>query len=1151
MSNDSAHGVALALLGPFSVELPGDPSALTGRMAELFAVMAIAGKAMSRLQMIQALYDGESPDSADNAVRTYISVINRQSAPFRPIIRSGLLYSIDPSAVRVDVAQFEMHCEMGRGFLDAEKFEAAERSLLDALALVRGDSFQGLRDLRAFSNVRTGLAKRCLDAQEDLADARLALGKHESAVTDLLIAAEREPSRERRWRQLMLALYRSGRQREAAEAFERARTILTSQAGLDPCRDLRDLLHKILNQSPTLDWATQRTDEHRTLPFVLSDSNEGFFGRESELEVLDHGGRVSVVIAAGGIGKSTLVGEFGRRVHASGSGTVLFGCCDALDNEPLSALRRSFPVSKLSTRSSSDDVVSTYLALSAAGPVTLILDDAHLADDVSVAVVRGLARLQLPHVCRVVVAGRSCPWLEEIVDWPGVNSLRLRSLDRVAIETWIDSSLAGHQVSDSNETRRTLVDVGIRSPLLLKVAMSTALAGNGLGLEFRPQPLDDSQKFDSVLLTAVDRLFRSFSTEAITIIRTAAAMDVDIDEAALAKVVSVPIDVVLRSIDAAVEVGLIITSTGTRFVHPIVAAAILEAAPRAERLAIRLALATADALPEWERAKHGLLAIPLISKAEALVLSRQGRAVAIEAGEFGALLMLTETEVEVRQAQIADRSEEVFQLYFDMLIACERKGFPERADALRERILRMAELDLNVQWAAKVVTRGPADGRTIGPGGQLSRVVRALHLCDPQRESQRITHLAAKLLAEKVMLSTLTGAAPKLIDLDELRDYAEVGDFPETRTLALRSIIVSQLGSDDVGRRVEQSRQLLALTRETDDVALRSEAISLVLRSHVETGDVEAARAAIAEFGSFAFQSRRPVDLWTYYISRSTVESMIGNLSSAAALAGEAAALADEFAVHDAETVWWVQRSVLRLLSNIELADHTPPSRRERSSFPSNVGSFVDLSGLRACIALALRCLDQCLDIDLVAARQSYAESVAYFTENSHDFLHTMCAALLAECAWRLREVPPKGLLAEFRSGEMDSLVVVGLNPSACLGPVLRYVAILQASSGDERASMTFERALRFCADRRLLSWEVIVAADFARYLHDREDPNAVTMSARADGFAANSPKGPWQDCLRAKSSTDLAKYVSNRASWLVSGPKGPPPNKWEDCDES
>jgi DNA-binding SARP family transcriptional activator len=98
-----------------------------------------------------------------------------------------------------------------------------------------------------------GLHERRATAQEDRFAGHLLLGEHRTIVGDLNAAVELEPFRERRWEQLMLALYRSGQPLDASRAFARLRELL-KESGLEPSNDLYELDRAIATRDPKLDW---------------------------------------------------------------------------------------------------------------------------------------------------------------------------------------------------------------------------------------------------------------------------------------------------------------------------------------------------------------------------------------------------------------------------------------------------------------------------------------------------------------------------------------------------------------------------------------------------------------------------------------------------------------------------------------------------------------------------------------------------------------------------------------------------------------------------------------------------------------------------------------------------------------------------------
>ena len=232
---------------------------------------------------------------------------------------------------------------------DAERGDhvAARDRYGDALDLIRGAPFQDLLDFRFARVAATRVEELVLAAHEGLADARLVTGQHAAAVAPLVDLVASHPLRERFHAQLVLALYRSGRQAEALRAFQAARATLLEELGLEPGAELQALERAVLEQDPSIDidpaavpalpqaavlpgerdlaaWkasAAARTGAIERLPLV---------GRDALLEQLvpvvleGMGGPGRVVLVEGepGIGKTRLVEELGDRGAANGALTV-------------------------------------------------------------------------------------------------------------------------------------------------------------------------------------------------------------------------------------------------------------------------------------------------------------------------------------------------------------------------------------------------------------------------------------------------------------------------------------------------------------------------------------------------------------------------------------------------------------------------------------------------------------------------------------------------------------------------------------------------------------------------------------------------------------------------------------------------------------
>ena len=122
------------------------------------------------------------------------------------------------------------------------------------MELWRGEPLRDLTDGPVGAGEVARLSERRASTEEDLFEGRLQLGDHQGVLPDLKAAVEAEPLRERRWAQLMLAMYRSGRQVEALRTFHRYRTILAEEHGVEPSSEIVGLEQAIVLEKSELRW---------------------------------------------------------------------------------------------------------------------------------------------------------------------------------------------------------------------------------------------------------------------------------------------------------------------------------------------------------------------------------------------------------------------------------------------------------------------------------------------------------------------------------------------------------------------------------------------------------------------------------------------------------------------------------------------------------------------------------------------------------------------------------------------------------------------------------------------------------------------------------------------------------------------------------
>ncbi len=241
------------------------------------AVLAILLVSADRIvptdRLIDQLWNGDPPAAAANVVQAYVSNLRRALEPRRPprspprvLLTQPPGYLLRVTPAHFDVARFETLAAEGRASLAAgpARLRAGRDALVEALALWRGDPYL---EFAAEAWVRpelTRLGELRAAAHEDLAEARLALGEHADAVSELEAHVAAEPLRERGWELLALALYRCGRQADALRSLARIRSLLAEELGLQPRPTLEALEGDILRHAPSLEWTSTggtRTDD--------------------------------------------------------------------------------------------------------------------------------------------------------------------------------------------------------------------------------------------------------------------------------------------------------------------------------------------------------------------------------------------------------------------------------------------------------------------------------------------------------------------------------------------------------------------------------------------------------------------------------------------------------------------------------------------------------------------------------------------------------------------------------------------------------------------------------------------------------------------------------------------------------------------------
>jgi YVTN family beta-propeller protein len=246
--------IEFRVLGPFEVVEDGRPVGLGGQKHEalLAALLLERGHVVSTDRLIDALWGETASATAAKTVQVYISNL-RKALGDGLVVTRGRGYLLDTKPGQLDLDRFEELTAAGRAALDGADPRGAVELFDAALQLWRGTPLGDLAyESFAQAEVRR-LEEDHLSAIEDRIDARLALGEHARLVGELEALVRHNPLRERLHGQLMLALYRSGRQADALERYKQARRLLIDELGIEPGPGLKEMEQAILSQDPKLD----------------------------------------------------------------------------------------------------------------------------------------------------------------------------------------------------------------------------------------------------------------------------------------------------------------------------------------------------------------------------------------------------------------------------------------------------------------------------------------------------------------------------------------------------------------------------------------------------------------------------------------------------------------------------------------------------------------------------------------------------------------------------------------------------------------------------------------------------------------------------------------------------------------------------------
>jgi DNA-binding SARP family transcriptional activator len=498
---EPARAITLGLLGPLLLVRGGaevTPSA--PKLRQVLALLAVRANSVTRVdKLVEELWEESPPQSALTTVQTYIYQLRKllrlddrpagggaggHGMPTLVSHQGGYILQL-PDLEDIDANRFEQLARRGRQELLGQRFEAASETFRDALSLWRGPFLE---------DVTTGPLLYSHAAQLDelrrsvLAlriEADLQLGRHQEIIGELVSLVNAEPTREDLSAKLMIALYRSGRRADALGVFQRIRTVLVDELGLDPAAELARLHQLMLEADPELDLpgtqappASGPVHIGHSVPAQLPAEIPDFVGRAGELERFTtlltapdaQGMQVINVVGRPGIGKSTFVARAAHRIREHFPDGQLHVDLTGEDGQPMPTWHVLLNMLD-ALGADAADVPNTVAAaapllrsLTADRRVLVVLDNARSGDSLHHLFPGGSG-------CAVVVVSRT-----PIDALPGAARLRLPALSVADSTRLLAQTIGEHRVSQELDAAEELAELADRLPLALR-AIGAKLAG--------------------------------------------------------------------------------------------------------------------------------------------------------------------------------------------------------------------------------------------------------------------------------------------------------------------------------------------------------------------------------------------------------------------------------------------------------------------------------------------------------------------------------------------------------------------------------------------------------------------------------------------------------------------------------------------------
>ena len=1097
------------ILGPLEVS-DGERSIPLGgaKQRALLAVLLLhANEVVSTDRLIDDLWGAHPPETASTALQGYVSRLLKVLGA-EALITQAPGYVLQVDSHDFDLDRFHALLDQAR---ESEAAVAAER-LREALALWRGPALADF-SFEAFAQEEIArLEELRLATLEERIEADLALARHAEVVGELEGLVGRHPLRERLRAQLMLALYRSGRQAEALDAYHDARRALTEELGIDPSRTLQELERRILQQDPSLDLPSAppardaRAGRRAAGPVG---------GRRSERELLvagreaAHAGRGRLFLLSGepGIGKSRLADEIASQAKERGA-RVLWGRCWEAGGAPaywpwiqalrthvrdhaadlaqiLPELRQLFsdlpeppPLDPEAARFRLFDATSSLLERAAeAHPLVVVLDDLHAADESSLLLLRFLAA-ELP-ITRVLVIGTyrevdpvpSGAVSETLADLlrGSAQRLRLRGLDRAEVAELV------REVTDTEPSERLVSFLHTETegnPLFVSefirlLGAEGALAEEGTSVVRVPDTIRE----------VIGRRLRTLSQPARQMLTLAAVIGRDFALRVLEVASGGEADALLDPIDEAFAARVIADSPDgehlMRFAHALLRDAFYEDLSPARRAEAHLrvgaaleAVFGANLEPHLaELAHHYFGSGPRGDPAKTIEFNRRAGDQALAALAYEEATRLYERALRALE-RVGSRDERATsELLLSLADAYARAGDSSRA---KENSLRAADLARSAGLPELLARAALAYGGllVVIPAYQDYRLVElledALEQLGPEESGLR-ARLLARLAAA---LRDQPDSGPREAASREALEIARRLDDPSTLAYALDGRAGAIWSPDRLEERVTVADELIEVAERIGDKERAFQGRGYRAYALLELGEVEAANRELDSRTQLAQDLNQPAQLFLACANRGLRALFEGRFEDAEDAIVETARIGEHVNPFESEMSLRLQLFCLR---------------REQSRL-AELESLLETSVPAYPVEFLLLCTHCELGRTEDARRLLDELAADDFMRLPWDTQWLVARCLTAEACVSLEDRERAEILYRLVSPFAPLNAVSA--PDLSIGPVSRYVGLLaQALSREDEAEAQLTAALELNERMRARPWVAHTQHDLARLL--------------------------------------------------------------------